>query len=121
MKVGNSPVEISVKSKRFLGVLRFVPNDFKAEDVAKLIPSCEKAEQISQSRTFRLYFPSKEALEANMKEPLKIGFECFRIDVFQTLPRRCFKCHHVGHLAAECHNAKFCSQCTGSDHKNIKE
>ena len=89
--------------------------------MAKLIPSCEKAEQIGQSRTFRLYFPSKEALGANMKEPLKIGFERFRIDVFQTLHCRCFKCHHVGYLAAECHNAKFCSQCTGSDHKNIKE
>ena len=57
MKVGNSPLETSVKSKRFLGVLRFVQNDFKAEDAAKLIPSCEKAEQVGQSRTFRLYFP----------------------------------------------------------------
>ena len=31
MKVGNSPLETSVKSKRFLGVLRFVPNDLKAK------------------------------------------------------------------------------------------
>ena len=121
MKIGNSSLETSVKSNRFSGIVRFVPEEFEVSDVTNLIPTCEKAEQFGKSRTFRLYFPSKDALEASMKDPPKIGFERLRVDEFHFLPRRCYKCHLIGHIAANCPNAEICSQCASNYRKSTKE
>jgi len=44
-----------------------------------LIASCENAEQFGKSRTFNLYFPSRDALDTATQMPIKCDFERYRM------------------------------------------
>ena len=114
-------LNISLKEPAFLAAIKRVPEDLDEQSLKQLIPKCNKTLQCGKSRTFKVYFPTRNDLDTFLKVSVKIGYERLPVEEFVFLPRRCFNCHAIGHLAADCKNGSLCSKCGSADHKSTSD
>lgn len=108
-------------NSQFIGIVKRLPSNVTEDLLKNLSKDCEKAIKCGNSQAFKMYYPSKSALSAALTNPIKIGFELFRLEEFCFLPRRCYRCHHVGHIAADCKEAETCSRCGETGHTSSPE
>ena len=116
-------VETKVIDKKPLAVVREIPHNYSRADLEASVEGLISANQIGNSRTFRLEFIDKTALNAVLESGIRIGYEIFRAKPFQSIPRRCFRCQSTDHLIGACPRSPAhpkCSRCSGP-HVNSKE
>lgn len=113
-------ITTKVKVPQFVGIMKRVPSSVSESELCQ-IAGCDKVAQCGSTRAFKLFYASRQTLENAIANPLKICLELFRIEEFRFLPRRCFKCHAVGHLAADCSQPERCSRCGGDGHSSSKD
>jgi hypothetical protein len=116
LKNNSQGVAASVRSPSHIGVLKRVPEDFDEQSLKPLIPNAVKILQCGTSRVFKVNVESRTELEFFLRNSVKIHYEKLPAQPFVFLPKRCYKCHLVGHLAAECTNQPKCSKCGSTDH-----
>lgn len=117
----NQGSSAKIRTPSHIGIVKGIPESLSAEDLQRLIAGCEKVEQCGKSRTFKLYFSSRDAFDTAAQMTIKIDFERFKIQEFIFLPKRCFNCHEIGHMSTQCKNTKKCGRCAQNYHGATKE
>ena len=117
--MSSKQIDTQVRVPQFVGIVKRIPSSLDENELSR-VAGCEKAVQCGDTRAFKLYYPSRADLENAIANPLKICLELFRVEEFRFLPRRCFKCHSVGHIAANCNQQEKCSHCGGTDHMSSR-
>jgi hypothetical protein len=131
-KCGISNTDVCIKSSKSRWLIN-VSDRVSAENIAKNLksdtvtkdlktasPECTRAIRIGSSSTFKMYFPTESALSSAIRHGIRIEYDCFRIEKFLFIPKRCYNCQHYGHVASECKNAVKCARCSGG-HTSSRE
>lgn len=124
MKVSKPEVSAMLKEKMFIAVLKKVPPSMTQTDIESLVPCALKAIEIGsfeRSKVFKLYFGTSKDLEDFLAVSVRIGYEKLPAEEFKFLPKRCYSCHRVGHLATNCVLTPICGRCGASDHTSTKD
>ena len=121
VKRSDPSLNLSVKEPLFVAILKQVPGDLNDTTLKDLIPKCSKIGQCGKSRAFKVYFQTRADQDQFLRDSLKIGYERLPVQEFFFMPRRCFNCHVIGHVAANCLNSAICSKCGASDHKSSSD
>ena len=97
----NSPIRILIRGVD-LGV------DFKEQDLMEQLneqgvfdPVRKTSRSNGPSRIVSAHTPNKESLTLLLKEGVRIGFNCFRVEAANSIVQ-CYKCQQVGHTASSC-------------------
>ena len=88
-----------LKTPTHCGIIRQVPNEILPNGLCSMIRNCMKAKRIRQTRSYKLVFESKDEIQVAMNNPIILGYESFRIDIYEYLPMRYFQCKEYGHAA----------------------
>ena len=83
-------IEIKVIDEKPLAVVREIPHNYSRADLEATVEGLISANQIGNSRTFRLEFINKAALNAILDSEIRIGNEIFRTKPFQSIPSQYF-------------------------------
>ena len=113
-------VTTKVTEPVFIGVVKGIPSCVAEKDLKTASPECTRAIRIGSSSTFKMYFPTESALSSAIRHGIRIEYDCFRIEKFLFIPKRCYNCQHYGHVASECKNAVKCARCSGG-HTSSRE
>lgn len=116
-------VQTKVLDKKALGIVRGIPENVSESSLKESIPGLVRAIKIGHSKCFRLEFLDQLALKNAINHGLRLGYELFRVEIYQELPRRCFRCQGVDHTIARCPRSPDlpkCSRCAGA-HENTTD
>ena len=120
-KSSKPDLKITVREPLHIAVLRNVPEDINCEGLKNLIPNSTKTEQCGKSRSFKVYFDTISELQQFLSVSVIIGYERLPADPFKFLPRRCYNCHKIGHLASQCTAEPLCSRCASNEHRSTRD
>ena len=108
----NSPIRILIRGVD-LGI------DFKEQDLLEQLseqgvfdPVRKTSRSNGPSRIVSAHTPNKESLVLLLKEGVRIGFNCFRVEAANSVVQ-CYKCQQVGHTASSCTKEQKCLRCAG--------
>ena len=124
MRSRTPTVTASLKERLFIGVLKRVPNSMSHTDVETIVPNAVKAVEIGKyehSKVFKVYFESRKNLDRFLADSVRVGYEKLPAEEFNFLPKRCYSCHGLGHVAADCAASPICGRCGGTDHVSSKD
>ena len=121
MKTSSPSLNASLKESAYIGVVKRVLEDIDHSKLKELIPKCTKVTQCGKSRTYKVYFQTRSDLEVFLENLVRIGYERLQAQEFVFLPRRCFNCHRIGHIASNCENPSTCSKCGSHEHISTRE
>ena len=113
-----------LKEKMFIVVLKQVPLSETHTDIESLVLNALKAIEIGsfeRSKVFKLYFGTSKHLKDFLAVSVRIGYEKLPAEKFKFLPKRCYSCHGVGHLVANCVLIPICGRCGASEHTSTKD
>lgn len=116
----NSAAVVKVHKPKFLAVAKFVPEDTTNEEIESAMEGIQEAKRYGTSKSVKLTFRDKEALEKALKYGVYVGYCHIKVDKYVAAPLRCFKCQKFDHLQRDCPNNAKCSRCSG-DHENPKD
>ena len=107
-----SPIRILIRGVD-LGI------DFKEQDLLEQLneqgvfdPVRKTSRSNGPSRIVSAHTPNKESLVLLLKEGVRIGFNCFRVEAANSVVQ-CYKCQQVGHTASSCTKEQKCLRCAG--------
>ena len=113
-----------LKEKMFIAFLKQVSPSMTHTDIESLVPSALEAIEIGTfecSKVFKLYFGTSKDLEDFLAVSVQIGYVKPPAEELKFLPKRCYSCHRVGHLATNCILTLICGRCGAPDHTSTKD
>lgn len=116
MKASQPSMNASMREPVFAAVVKQVPQSLDCSGLRQIIPRSTKINQRGATPTFKVQFETRSDLNFFLKESVHIGYERLPVQEFIFLPRRCFKCHEVGHLAVNCQSCTLCGRCGSASH-----
>ena len=87
-KANDQERAVSVQSKQFIGIIKQVPSELKSE-LHSAVNNYTKSKKRGKSRISKLFFPSQADLDNASSNPVKIGYEVHRVELFHFVPKRC--------------------------------
>jgi hypothetical protein len=94
------------------------------QDIKRLVPNATKVAEIGsyeRAKVFKMYFDSKNDVDQFFSDSIRIGYEKLPAQQFKFMPKRCYSCHCVGHIAAYCSQSRRCGRCGAEDHNSSKD
>ena len=121
----NAPdVTAKLKVRLFIAVLMRAPTSITEQDIKRLVPNATKVAEIGsyeRAKVFKMYFDSKNYVVQFLSDSIRIGYEKLPAQQFKFMPKRCYSCHCVGHIAADCSQSRRCGRCGAEDHNSSKD